>query len=341
MLRFRFALAASVAVALSAAQASRVQAGGMDLALERLRIPGDNPACHRPGEWCPDNEQFERLIAELSTTLAPPVTSGAATLGPAGFYFGVGSALTLISASEHVWRNGTVGDAATTPNTSPDGALLWNRVSARKGLPFGFEVGVSAGQGFDTSMWVLAAELKWALFEGYHSGAGQLPDIAVRGVLSSLVGVSSLSLQTHALDVTFSKPYTVATRYRLTPLLALQGVFVSAQSSRVDLSPGTDAWAACNPSAGAGPTTTGEPVQCTGGAAAAADFANDAEFEPVSHTRARLFAGAELTREYWSAALTIGYDVSVPSLHAQTPDDGLSGGLAHQFTFQLSLGLRY
>lgn len=327
-----------VALVAWAALGSSARAGSMDLALERMRVPAGNAACTTAGEFCPDNEQFERVIAELAVTLAPPVTTGAATLGPAGFYLGVGTALTPISADQHPWRNGTEGSGATQPNTSPNGSLMWNRLSARKGLPLGFEVGVSAGQGVDTSMWVLAAELKWALFEGFHSGAGQLPDVAVRGVLSSVVGARSLSLQTHALDVTFSKPYVVATRFRVVPFLALQGVFVSAETGRVDLTPGDDAWAACRPEAGSGPSADGEPVQCAGDAA---DLANSQVFQPVSHARMRLFAGAELMREYWSAGLSIGYDVTVPTLQAETPKDDLSGDLARQFTFQLSLGLRY
>ncbi|HEX2677648.1 MAG TPA: hypothetical protein VHM19_13435 [Polyangiales bacterium] len=310
----------------------------MDLALERLRIPGGYPDCKSPaGEWCIDNEAFERLVSQLAVAVSPPVTSGAATIGPAGFYVGVSGAITPISMS-YVWRNGTVGDGRSGMNKSPDGELLWNRLSVRKGLPFGLEVGTSVGRGFDTSMWVLSAEAKWAVLEGFHSGLGHFPDLAVRGVLSSTVGARQLSLRTNAFDVTLSKPYVVAQSYRLTPLLALQALFVHGTSARVDISASQSAWNACAPKEGAAGSETGQVLSCD---KSSADLANDVVFRPVSQTRLRAFAGAEVTHEMISSALTVGYDLTVPSLHTQNLHEGLNSPLSRQITFQLSLGLRY
>ena len=289
----------------------------MDLTLERLRIPPLHGGCLLKTSYCADNEAFERLVSELAVTVAPNVSTGAATIGPAGFYLGVSSSLTPISANQQTWQRGTEGSGNVVRNGSPDGALLWNRLFVRKGLPFGLELGTSVGQGANTSMWVLSAEVKWALLEGFHSGTGHFPDLAVHGALSSTVGARALTLSTNTLDLTLSKPYVVGGSYRLTPFVAAQLLFVRAHTSGVDLTPATNA------------------------SVVASDAANNVVFNPVTQTRGRAFAGFELRHELIITALSVGYDLAVPTLRANNPKDGLDGKLARQIAFQLSLGLRY
>jgi hypothetical protein len=338
-----FGRIAAIATIMALSLTSRVaHAGGMDLTLERLRRPAGEGGCpvSASNTPCADNEAFERLVSELAVTVSQPVSAGAATLGPAGFYLGVSSTVTPISASQFPWRNGTLGDGSSKRNTSPDGALMWNRFAVRKGLPFGFEIGTSAGQGVDSSMWVLSAELKWAILEGFHSGLGHFPDLAIHGVLSSVVGARALSMRTDSFDITLSKPFVVAEAYRVTPLLALQALFMTAKSGRVDLTPQTDAFAACAPTPGSVSSTVdpGTIVHCTKDGS---DLANDVVFNTVTHTRVRLFAGVEVTHAPVSTSLSLGYDLAVPNLVAHTTGDGNEGGLAHLISFQLSLGLRY
>lgn len=313
------------------------RAGSMDLALDHLGIPGGHGGCTATNAYCADNEAFERLVSEFAVAVTAPVSSGAATLGPAGFYLGVSSTLTPISASGNAWQRGSQGGNSAVHNTSPDAALVWNRFSVRKGLPFGFELGTSLGQGIDTSIWVLAAELKWALLEGYHSGLGHFPDLALHGTLSTTVGAGALSLQTDTLDVILSKPYVVFGSYRMTPFLALQGLFVRARTGRVDLTPGTSGWDNCKPAAATG-SATGAVTSCSGNGS---DLANDVVFNPVSQTRWRMFAGLEVAHQLLISSLSVGYDLAVPSLATNNPEDGISGPLARQIAFQLSLGLRY
>jgi hypothetical protein len=317
-------------------------AGDMDLSLSRLRFTSRDGICTGVDPetgFCPDNEGFQRLASELAVAVSPNITSGAATVGPAGFYIGVSTTLTPIDAERRYWQRGTRGtsSAVETSNTAPAGAQVWNRLEVRKGLPFGFEVGAALGQGWDSSMWVFGGQLRWALLEGFHSGLGGFPDVAVRGVLQTSLGSSQLSLQTHAIDLTLSKPFVVAQRFRLTPLLGAQALFVRAQSGRVDLTPDVDAWTVCAPMPPAGD----ESELICSAESMGSDFENDVVFATLSHTRVRMFLGAEAQTGIVSTGLSFGFDLSTPALDVNQADDGENGGLTRQISFQLSVGLRY
>jgi hypothetical protein len=337
-----FALCALAQVLLLPAAAF---ASDMDLALSRLHLSRGNGGCVTPDPSivCADNAAFERLVSELSVTLAPAVNRGAASLGPRGFYVGVSSTGTPISPGERYWTRGTVGDVSgATANASPDALLVWNRLDVRKGLPFGFEIGSSLGQGIDTSMWLFAGELKWALFEGYHSGAGQLPDVAVRGTLQTTIGSRQLSLQTSTLDVTLSKPFVVGEHYKVTPFAALALLFVRATTGRIDLTPNVDVFSACGPQAKAGSTgTTGDNsiLQCT--KKTSTDVANYAVFDPVSQMRTRMFMGLEASERFVTMSASLGFDLTTPQLSSHTASDGWTTGMVRQFSFHLAFGLRY
>ena len=160
----------------------------MDLELSRLRLPPGKGGCPASGPFCTNDEAFERLVSDLSVGVAPAVDGGAASLGLRGFSLELSMAFTPISGRH--WVTGSAGPdpARHAFNPSPDGTLAWNRLEVRKGLPFGLELGGIVGHGIDTSLWLLAVELRAALFEGYRSGLGALPDVAVRGVFQSLLG---------------------------------------------------------------------------------------------------------------------------------------------------------
>ena len=120
---------------------ARSLAGDMDPALSRLRVPPGEGGCPDAGAFCPNDEAFERLVADLSVGIAPPVSGGAATLGLRGFSVHLSLSLTPISGQH--WISGTEGPdaAASGHNPAPGGTLTWNRLEVRKGLPFGFEAG--------------------------------------------------------------------------------------------------------------------------------------------------------------------------------------------------------
>jgi hypothetical protein len=320
--------------------AGAVRAGDMDPELTRLTQPAGVGSCPESGMAgvCPDNASFELLAMELAGALAPTVRTGAASGGTRSFYIGLSSSVSTIRSGQRYWARGTRGaDSTALQNDSVDSLLSFHRVDVRKGLPFGFEIGSSVGFGLHTSLWVISAELKLALFEGFRSGLGALPEVALRAVTQAVMGSAQLSLQTQAFDITLSKPLVVHQEHTLTPLMALQLLFLRAQSSAVDFTPQQSAWASCMPSltsaAGAVPTCE-DPRGMR-------ELANIASFRDVSRARVRMFLGAEERYRLLSIALTVGFDLITPAVPQEAQGASLPQALLRQFSLQLAGGLRY
>jgi len=312
----------------------------MDPTLSRFRLEAGSGGCPEggPASWCPDDESFEHLAAELAGGLAPSVGTGAAGAGARGFYVGLSTTATTLRSNQRYWARGTLGGGPEQDgNYQVDPLLMWNRLEVRKGLPFGFEVGSSVGFGTHTSLWVMSAELKVALFEGFRSNLGALPDVALRGVTQVLIGSSDLSLRTNAFDVTLSKPIVLAQQFVITPLLALQLLQVSAKSSVIDLTPAENAFSACAPGPG---QPNGVELSCTD-ARGPRELANNRSFHNVRQTRVRIVIGAEQRYRLLSIALTAGFDLTTPGLAHETPGDELPRDLLRQFSLHLATGLRY
>ena len=310
-------------------------AGDMDPDLTRLSQAAGSGSCPAdgPASVCPDNASFELLAMELAGALAPTVRAPAASGGMRSFYVGLSSSASTIRSQQRYWARGTRGaDPSAEQNNAVDSLLSFHRLDVRKGLPFGFEVGSSVGFGLNTSLWMIAAELKLALFEGYRSGLGALPEVALRAVTQAVVGSPQLSLQTQALDITLSKPIVVHQEHTLTPLMALQLLFLRARSSAVDLTPRESAWAGCQPG---GAVLTCETEQ------GARELANTASFRYVSRTRVRMFLGAEERYRLLSIALTLGFDLITPPVPQEATGESLPPTLLRQFSLQLAGGLRY
>lgn len=316
---------------------AHVFAGGMDPTLSRLvYAPGNGPC--QGAAMCADNESFEHLVTELAGALALPVDSGAATDGARGFYVGLSTAATTIRSSQRYWSRGTRGsDPTADANDGVSALQSWNRLDVRKGLPFGFEVGSSLGFGTGTSLWVLSVQLKLALFEGFRTGFGALPDVALRAGSQTLIGSNEVSMSTQNFDVTLSKPFVVVQQHVITPLLALQLLFESAKSGVIDLTPNTNAFDACAPAAN---PSNGVALECTK-PSGATELANNVSFRTVNHARVRLFAGVEERYQVLSIALSLGLDLTTPGLQTITPHEDLPTSTLRQFSVHLAAGLRY
>lgn len=332
-----------LALAWLLASTELASADSMDPALSRLRLPPGKGGCPDSGAFCPNDEAFERIVSDLGVAMAPAVGSGAAGLGLRGFSLRLSTSITPISGRH--WIAGSAGDSAAEKslNSSPAGALAWNRLEVRKGLPFGIELGGSLGQGLATSLWTFSGELRVALFEGFRSGLGALPDVAVRAAYQGMAGSPDMSLQTLSFDVTLSKPYVVGGRHELTPLVALQALFANAKTAPIDLTPDVSAWDECAATLDAGSSSRPEiePGRACGSAAAARDLQNTRRFASVHQTRIRLFLGLEERYGPLSSALTFGFDLVVPERAANTTQDGVDEGLSRSLTLHIAAGLRY
>lgn len=283
------------------------RADEMDASLSRLRIAAGDAGCDAAGaaSYCPDDELFERLAFDLGGALAPPVTAPAHGVGVTRFSVALDATLTPIEAGAEHWELGTRGDGAVEGrNDAPPSLLWWNRVELRKGLPFGFEAGASFGQAPGTSRWSFGGHARWTPFEGFESGWGRLPDLAVRAAVVTAVSDDALALTVYAVDLVFSKPFVLRPGWRVAPFVGAQAFLVDAESDVIDLSPGVE----------------GDEVR----------------FADVAHVRGRAVAGAQARWDSFTLALSVMADLVRPDLDAMPTRS--SDPLARQLSVSLSLG---
>ena len=321
--------ATAIAALLSLGVASAARADSMDPALERLSS-GEGCA----SALCPDQAAFERLASELASATALPAMGTAASVGSAALGLAFGTTVTDVNQDEEHWRLGSQGSGATGlasgRNSAPMPVLVWNHVEARKGLPFGVELGVVLAQGLQTSFWTPGLWLKWSLFEGFRDRYGALPDLALRAGFSRSVGSSQVAVEVAAFDLAVSRSFVVARTWSLAPFLGGQLLLAHVETSVVDLSPGIDAFGRCAPDPAPAPGVTPTADACTG---SGDDFANDVAFDPLDQTRFRIAGGAEARFRLFRVRGLLHYDLLAPALPAAG-----SAGL-RQLAFDLTLGV--
>jgi len=143
---------------------------------------------------------FDTLIDEMGTAIAYNPISPAEPLGTLGFE--VGMAVSTVKIDKSVWSQ-AVSDGSA-PSTLPVPRLL-----ARKGLPFGFDIGYSRIGVPGSNIAVNGLEVRKAILEG----STVTPAVAVLVHGSKLTGVSDLDLSTYGVDVGISKGFAMLTPY--------------------------------------------------------------------------------------------------------------------------------
>lgn len=340
------------------------RADDMDVTLARLSVIADQagvpdpvplvPGCpdqgmnRLPRTLCPEENAWRAIASQMGFALAPPVLSPARTTGYGGLYLGIESWLTGIDSGGHVdsvrpgtprvayWEQGTEGDSETDTarNRFPADTLLWTRFVIRKGFPLGFELGMSFAKLVNTSYWAYGLELKWALFEGFRYGIGILPDIAVRGMVNTMVGESEFNLTVPTFDIVVSKRITVAGTGTITPMIAWQIAWIFADSELVDLTPRTDAFEACQPDPSNTSTScsTGAPGPMPG-----ADYNNNTTFDELRAPRQRLALGVRGQYQALQLTASFTFDLIKPGEQSdEVPDD-----LPRQWTVAAGMGLAF
>lgn len=141
---------------------------------------------------------FQDLTKDLGAALSYKSLSPATPLGITGFDIGVDASTTKMQSNAFKVATG-----------SNDSYLPLARLRAQKGLPFGFDVGLSYAQAPGTDIRLWGGELRYAIV----SGNVALPAIAVRGSYSRMDGVNQLDFNTKALDVSISKGFLGVTPY--------------------------------------------------------------------------------------------------------------------------------
>jgi hypothetical protein len=316
------AAAFGILVALSMT-ATSARAQRMDLALSRLSVPSDpmSATCPTerigpdgrpyPQEVCQDDDSWRQLATQFTGALIPPLLTPARTRGPRSFYFGLDTSITGIDANRAYWHRGTEGTGSGSTgiageNRQVDGVLAWTRLTVRKALPFGFELGTNIGYLVNTSYWALGVEIRWALLEGWLTRDWWVPDIAVRGAVQTLVGDAEFNATVATVDLTISNSIVIGDQFELTPILAGQIAWAFADTELVDLTPSTSAFSTCNPD----PTTpTGPTSLCR---ASGMDYNHNAVFPSIRTMRPRVVFGLQGRYEAFTLTGSFSFDAVPP-----------------------------
>jgi hypothetical protein len=200
-----------------------------------------------------DNQLFANLVNQLGGALAPGLLAPAATIGYNGLYLAYEHSITGINGDGEYWHRGTVG---TPGDWVPNGSgvqrervpnqLFVSRLHVRKGLPFGFELGLQGSWLHDSSMFAMGLDIRWSLFEGFRHGVGYLPDFAVRGSVNTLVGNDQMYLTVVGVDASLSKSIPLGGLMNLTPFIGGQMFMIFGDSTVIDGTPERSAYQECS-----------------------------------------------------------------------------------------------
>ena len=144
--------------------------------------------------------QFKDLPREAGGALAYHNVAPSVSLGVTGFDL-------AIEATALDLRNTSYWNAAFSQ--SAPSYLVIPRLRARKGLPWGVDLGAMYSYLPDSNLKLFGFELNKALLDGGMVS----PSLGLRGSYTKLVGVDELDLQTFAADLNLSKGFVVFTPY--------------------------------------------------------------------------------------------------------------------------------
>ncbi len=344
-------IALLVAPAIAPSDAS---AQDMDLALSRLRVPAVDVATNPAGpcattfaggspvayDFCQDDDAWRRVMTQFAGSMIPPLLAPAGTRGVRGIYVGFETWLTPIennasTATGEAWHRAVEGDGMGGPDRSRfvDSLLAWGRFNVRKGLPFGFDLGMNIGYLANTSYWTLGLEIRWALFEGFRDGVGWIPDLAVRGAVQTLMGDAEFNITVPSVDLVLSEPIVIANTVEVTPSIYGQVAWVFADSELVDLTPGTPVFDACSPDPNT-PTamTPTQPPYCR---TSGRELNHNVVFPRLRSTRFRLGGGLQIRYEWFQLSGSFLMDVLTPG----EMDGELPGDIPRQMQINIGAGL--
>lgn len=147
-----------------------------------------------------DQTQFRLLSEDLGAALSYHAQIPAEPLGITGFDLGVGVTATRMENAA-ILQQVTSDDADTT--------LYVPTIRLHKGLPAGFDIGLTYASVPGSNIRYTGGELRYAILKGGVAS----PALAVRGSVTKLSGVDQLSLDTQGIDVSISKGFAFLTPY--------------------------------------------------------------------------------------------------------------------------------
>lgn len=220
------ALAAALAIAGSA------QAAPNDIVLNGLyKHDSNGPIRNNSTDLVVgDQDAFKGLTTELGLMFAPRPLAPAETPGHAGFDLGLDYTLNFIHSKNAYWAD-TTERGLITRSMPP--VLHTLGLRARKGLPFSFEIGAGGSYLFESHMYAVGADIKWALNEGFV----WLPDLALDAGVNRLLGNDQIDLTMASFGAMLSKTFGLFGVMRLSPYLGYNYVMINAASAVIDPDP--------------------------------------------------------------------------------------------------------
>ena len=144
--------------------------------------------------------QFRLLSEDLGAALSYHAQIPAEPLGITGFDFGVGVTATKM-------ENAAILQQATSDDA--DATIYVPTLRLHKGLPAGFDIGLTYASIPGSNIRYTGGELRYAILKGGVAS----PALAVRGSITKLSGVDQLAFDTRGVDVSISKGFAFLTPY--------------------------------------------------------------------------------------------------------------------------------
>ncbi len=148
-----------------------------------------------------DQSSFKNLSKEAGAALGYRNMAPAAPLGITGFDIGVEASAINIDNNSSYWKSAFGDDAPSY--------LVIPKIRARKGLPFGIDVGAMYSYVPGSNIKLYGAELSKSILDGTMA----TPAVGVRATYTKLAGVNDLALQTYGVDASVSKGFLFLTPY--------------------------------------------------------------------------------------------------------------------------------
>ena len=133
-------------------------------------------------------DSFKNLSKEAGAALGYRNMTPAAPLGLTGFEIGGELSAISIAKDSDYWNKAF--------NSNAPSYLVIPKLRARKGLPFGIDVGAMYAYVPDSNVKLYGAEVSKALLDGTMA----TPALGVRATYTRLAGVNDLALQTYGID---------------------------------------------------------------------------------------------------------------------------------------------
>lgn len=145
--------------------------------------------------------EFKSLSKEAGAAIGYRNMAPAAPLGITGFDIGVEVSAISINKNSSYWNAAFDKDAPSY--------LAIPKIRARKGLPYGIDVGAMYSYVPGSNIKLYGAELSKSILDGTLA----TPAVGVRATYTKLAGVKDLGLQTYGVDASISKGILIFTPF--------------------------------------------------------------------------------------------------------------------------------